>query len=151
MQKLGLGIVGINNGHIHGMVSGLLKTGRAESLYDYWDDRIAAELDARAEATGAQAIVNCASAEYFRAARADLLKTPVITPVFLDEKGGAPKVISFFAKRARGAFARFVIERRVTDPAALTAFAWEGYAYQPADSTPDAPVFLRREVLQKAS
>ncbi|MEO0388552.1 MAG: peroxide stress protein YaaA [Pseudomonadota bacterium] len=128
-----------------------LKTGRAETLYDFWGARLAAELDARAAAAGAKAIVNCASTEYFRAARADLLKTPVITPVFLDEKAGEAKVISFFAKRARGALARYVVQTRATAPTDLQHFAWEGYRFDAADSTDAAPVFRRPEAVACAS
>ncbi|QHQ35770.1 peroxide stress protein YaaA [Algicella marina] len=122
-----------------------LKVGRAESLYDYWGERLAVALDDAAEVAGANFVLNCASQEYFRAARAEKMRTAVVTPVFLDEKNGSAKVISFFAKRARGAMARYVVENRVRDPEALSGFCWEGYAFQKEQSIQLQPVFLRRE------
>jgi hypothetical protein len=64
--------------------------------------------------------------------------------VFLEDKPGGPKVVSFYAKKARGAMTRFIIQNRLTDAAAITGFDSGGYAYQPEMSEPDAPVFLRR-------
>ncbi len=128
-----------------------LKTGRADSRYAYWDTRLAGALDAAAVEAGAGFILNCASTEYFKAAREDALRTPVITPVFLDEKNGVAKTIGFFAKRARGALTRFVVENRITDPADLAGFDWQGYGFVAADSTPLAPVFFREEMLKQAS
>lgn len=124
-----------------------LKTGRAESLYAYWGTRLAAALDEAAEEAGAGFILNAASQEYFRAAREDVLRTPVITPVFLDEKNGVAKTISFFAKRARGAMTRFVLEQRITKPADLAGFDWEGYQFQSGEGDAQRPVFLRAERL----
>ncbi|MEO1551018.1 MAG: peroxide stress protein YaaA [Pseudomonadota bacterium] len=120
-----------------------LKTRRGETLYDFWGKTIAAELRARAEETGATCLVNCASQEYFRAVDTKALGLPVITPVFEDEKDGVAKVIGFFAKRARGAMARFMVETRARSAQDLHGFAWEGYAFQPDLSAPNAPVFRR--------
>jgi cytoplasmic iron level regulating protein YaaA (DUF328/UPF0246 family) len=121
-----------------------LATERGKSLYDYWGDRISKALNDAADDAGAQVIVNCASQEYFGAVDVDALRLPVITPQFLDSKDGAePKVISFYAKKARGAMARFILERRLSDPAELRAFDTGGYAYDPAQSTEKRPVFLR--------
>ena len=66
-----------------------------------------------------------------------------MTPVFLEDRGGDAKVVSFYAKRARGAMARFVVERRLTDPEGLRDFDSGGYAYDPGRSKTDAPVFVR--------
>ncbi len=118
-------------------------TSRGASLYDWWGDRIAKAINARAKQTGAQMLVNCASQEYFAAVDMAVLKLPVITPVFLEEKAGEAKIVSFYAKRARGALARFICETRLTDPMALQDFTAGGYRYQP-DSDPARPVFLRR-------
>ena len=120
-----------------------LKTPRGKSLYDWWGDRISKSLNDQAEATGTDVLVNCASQEYFGAVDPDALKLRVITPVFMEDKGGAPKIVSFFAKRARGAMARFVIQRRLTDPENLRDFDTGGYAYRPDLSAPDKPVFVR--------
>jgi cytoplasmic iron level regulating protein YaaA (DUF328/UPF0246 family) len=122
-----------------------LKTRRGTSLYDYWGDQIAKALNAQAEATGAQVLVNCASQEYFGAVAPKALTLPVITPVFMEEKPNGPKIVSFFAKRARGAMARFIIQRRLTDPDSLRDFDLGGYEYQPDLSSDDKPVFVRAQ------
>jgi len=120
-----------------------LKVGRAASLYEYWGSRISQALNAQAEAVGSDVLVNCASQEYFGAVDPNALGLRVVTPVFLEEKPGGPKIVSFLAKRARGAMARYIIQHRLTDPAALTAFDTGGYVYQPDISTPERPAFIR--------
>ena len=120
-----------------------LKTDHGKTLYDYWGDRIARAINDRAAAVGAEVLVNCASQEYFGAVDLDALNLRVITPVFMEDKPGGPKIVSFYAKRARGAMARFIMENRLTDPASLQAFDLGGYAYQPDLSEQDKPVFLR--------
>jgi hypothetical protein len=121
-----------------------LSTRKAADLYGYWGDRIARALAARAAETGSDAVVNCASQEYFGAVDTEALGLRVITPVFLEDRPDGPKIVSFYAKKARGAMARFVMERRLRDPDALAEFDTGGYAFDPARSAPDAPVFLRR-------
>ena len=74
----------------------------------------------------------------------DALTIPVITPTFLEEKNGEAKIVSFYAKKARGAMARFIAENRLTDPEALCDFNTGGYAYNKPRSSALAPVFLRR-------
>lgn len=114
------------------------------SLYDYWGSRVAEALNEDARAVGSKVLVNCASEEYFKAVDASVLKLRVITPVFMEIRdGAAPKIISFFAKKARGAMARFIMEHRLSDPRALAEFDTAGYRHDPAQSTPDRPVFLR--------
>lgn len=120
-----------------------LKTRRGKNLYEFWGDRIAETLNADAAALGTDVLVNCASVEYFTAANRPALGLRVITPTFLEDHPEGPRVQSFFAKKARGAMARFIIQKRITDPDALRDFDTGGYLYQPAMSTPDAPVFLR--------
>ena len=120
-----------------------LKTRRGKSLYDYWGDTIAKALNAQAAAVGADTLVNCASQEYFGAADRKALKLRVITPVFMEMKDNKPRIVSFFAKRARGAMARFVVENRVSDPDGIKQFTSGGYAYDPDLSEGDKWVFLR--------
>ncbi|WP_226625649.1 peroxide stress protein YaaA [Alloyangia pacifica] len=120
-----------------------LKTERGKSLYDYWGAQLSGALNAQGEATGSDVLVNCASQEYFGAVDPEALKLRVITPQFLEDKDGAPKVVSFYAKRARGAMARFIVTRRITDPEALRDFDLGGYAYDEERSTEDQPVFVR--------
>ncbi|MET4101346.1 cytoplasmic iron level regulating protein YaaA (DUF328/UPF0246 family) [Roseovarius sp. MBR-78] len=120
-----------------------LATSRGRTLYDYWGDRIARALNAQAAELGSDVLVNCASQEYFGAVDQAALGLRVITPVFMEERGGAPKIVSFYAKRARGAMARFIIHNRLVDPEALTDFDTGGYAHAPDLSATDRPVFLR--------
>ena len=120
-----------------------LKTPRGKSLYDYWGSDIATALNAQGAAIGANVLVNCASQEYFGAVDLDALNLRVITPVFMEEKAGEPKIVSFYAKRARGAMARFIIQRRLTDPASLTEFDTGGYRFSADLSEADKLVFVR--------
>jgi cytoplasmic iron level regulating protein YaaA (DUF328/UPF0246 family) len=120
-----------------------LKTRRGASLYDYWRDQLSKALNAQAQQTESTILVNCASQEYFTAVAPKALKLQVITPAFMEDKDGVPKIVSFFAKRARGAMARFIVQNRLTDPTALVDFDTGGYAFNPEMSTPDRPVFLR--------
>lgn len=119
-------------------------------LYAFWGDRIARALNDDAQATDATHLLNCASQEYFGAVDTDTLAMPVITPRFLEDKPTGPKVVGFYAKQARGAMARYVAENRITDPADLRGFTTGGYAFQPAQSTDAAPVFLRPDQARKA-
>ena len=97
----------------------------------------------KAEAVGSDVLVNCASQEYFGAVAPKALKLRVVTPVFMEDKAGTPKIVSFFAKKARGAMARYIIQRRLTDPEGILEFDTGGYAYRADLSTPDKPVFVR--------
>ncbi len=121
-----------------------LKSPKGKNLYDYWGSAIAEALNAQAEEVGATVLVNCASQEYFGAVDLKALKPRVVTPVFMEDKPGGPKVVSFYAKRARGAMTRFIIQHRLTSATSLTEFDAGGYAYQPDLSEEDKPVFLRK-------
>lgn len=120
-----------------------LKNRAGANLYTYWGDRISKALAKQAEATGSTVLVNCASVEYFSAVDLNALPLEVITPVFMEERGGTAKIVSFYAKKARGAMARFIVENRLRDIADLQTFTTGGYVFDPARSTPDKPVFLR--------
>ena len=120
-----------------------LKTRRGGALYDYWRDGLSKALNADAAEQGTEVLVNCASQEYFGAVAPKALKLRVITPQFYEDKGNGPKMVSFFAKKARGSMARFIVENRLTDPEALQDFSTGGYAYQPEMSEPNKPVFVR--------
>lgn len=120
-----------------------LTTARGRTLYDFWGDRIAERLNQTAAALGTDVLVNCASVEYFTAADRPALALRVVTPVFMEERQQGSKIVSFFAKKARGAMARFIIQRRLTDPAALVEFDTGGYRHRPELSEPDRPVFVR--------
>ncbi|MCX7302307.1 MAG: peroxide stress protein YaaA [Rhodobacterales bacterium] len=120
-----------------------LHTRRGVSLYDYWGDQIAKALNAQARAVGTDVLINCASQEYFAAADRKALKLRVITPVFMEVRDGKASIVSFFAKRARGAMARFIVQNRISDPEGIKAFGTGGYAFAPDHSDGDRVVFLR--------
>ena len=122
-----------------------LKTRRGGTLYDYWRDGPAKALNAQAAALGSDTLVNCASQEYFGAVDSKALKLRVVTPQFLEDRGDGkgPKTVSFFAKRARGAMARYIVQHRLTEAEALQDFDTGGYAFDAAASEPDRPVFVR--------
>ncbi|MEL6914467.1 MAG: peroxide stress protein YaaA [Pseudomonadota bacterium] len=120
-----------------------LKTRRGASLYDYWGRDIAKALRAQAAQVGAKVLLNCASQEYFGAVDIEALKLPVVTPAFYEEKDGQAKMVSFFAKRARGALARFVVQNRVTSPDALKDFELGGYRFDEERSAGTTLAFSR--------
>lgn len=122
-----------------------LKTDRGSDLYSFWGDTITATLnEAIASSPGARVLINLASNEYYNSVRPEQLDAPVIAPVFLDAKGSAdPKIISFFAKRARGVMSAWIIQNRVSTRKALVDFDGMGYGYDPERSTDDRPVFVR--------
>ena len=120
-----------------------LKTRRGANLYEYWGDTVAKALREQAQAIGTDTLINCASQEYFHAADRKALKLRVITPVFLEQKNGKTSIVSFFAKRARGAMARFITVNRIADPAQIRQFNTGGYAFAPELSEGDTWVFVR--------
>lgn len=120
-----------------------LETPRGRTLYDFWGNRISKMLNDQAGKVGSDVLINCASQEYFGAVDQAALKLRVITPVFMEDKAGVPKIISFYAKRARGAMARFIIQRRLTDPDGIKEFDTGGYRYRADMSAGEAWVFLR--------
>jgi len=99
-----------------------IKTKRGQSLYDFWGPRISQALDAAQAGHKDKTLVNCASQEYFGAVDRVALKAPVISCRFLEEKGGEARILSFFAKRARGLMARYAIDNRIERAADLKAF-----------------------------
>ena len=121
-----------------------LATAQGRNLYAFWGDTLAQHLNERAAADASPVIVNLASQEYFKAAHRAALRPRVIECVFEEWKDGRYKVISFFAKRARGLMARHAIRKRVATPAGLKRFDAEGYGFDAAASEPDRFVFRRR-------
>jgi cytoplasmic iron level regulating protein YaaA (DUF328/UPF0246 family) len=113
------------------------------NLYEFWGDSITTELNRDLKNSGSKVLVNLASNEYFHAIHPQALDAEIITPVFRDFKNGKYKVISFFAKKARGQMARFIIERELNDPAGLKKFKSGGYRYDRAQSTAREWVFSR--------
>lgn len=120
-----------------------LKTSQGASLYDYWGQQLSEALNEQAAATKSNVLVNCASQEYFGAVDLSALTPQVITPVFMEYKAGKAKIVSFFAKKARGAMARYIIQNRLTQSDDLKGFDSGGYSYQPDQSDAHKWVFLR--------
>ena len=120
-----------------------IKTKRGQSLYDFWGGRISEALNEAAQGHKDKTLVNCASTEYFGAVDRAALKLPVVTCRFVEEKDGEARVISFFAKRARGAMARYAIDHRIDRAADLRAFDVGGYAWQAHLSSDEEYVFTR--------
>ena len=120
-----------------------LKTRRGSSLYDFWGDRISKCLNADAEGHADPALVNLASQEYSGAIDARALKLKVVTPQFRESKDGGSRIISFFAKKARGGMARFAIDERIERAEDLKAFDRDGYRFDKAGSTDTDWIFTR--------
>jgi cytoplasmic iron level regulating protein YaaA (DUF328/UPF0246 family) len=116
---------------------------RGKDLYAFWGDRIGKALRRALAECDASTLVNLASAEYFRSVDLRALRARVVQPVFEQWHRGAWKVVSFDAKRARGAMARYAIEYRLADADALQAFDRDGYRFDPAASDADRWVFRR--------
>jgi uncharacterized protein len=116
-----------------------------KDLYAFWQDTLTQALDEAIAESGSRVLVNLASNEYFKAVDARRLAARVITPVFKDEKNGKYKIISFYAKKARGFMAAWMIRQRLDDPEQLKAFDVAGYAFNPAMSEGDTLVFTRPE------
>ena len=123
------------------------KTGSIDhkNLYSFWDTQITAHLNQRLEETKSDILVNLASQEYFKSVKTAAFKAEVTECVFEDEKNGTYKVISFFAKQARGMMARFIIVNRITTPAKLKKFNLAGYAFDANASTELRLVFRRKQ------
>ncbi|MDP5069825.1 MAG: peroxide stress protein YaaA, partial [Congregibacter sp.] len=100
-----------------------------KNLYDFWGDSLTASLNKQLKKTASPVLLNLASNEYFKAVKPGALKGEVITPVFKDLKNGKYKIISFFAKKARGQMARYIIDHEINDVAALKKYRVAGYRY----------------------
>jgi cytoplasmic iron level regulating protein YaaA (DUF328/UPF0246 family) len=120
-----------------------LANARGKDLYAFWGTRISEWLNEALADQGDDVLLNLASNEYFSAVKRNALNARIINTEFKDFKNGQYKIISFYAKKARGMMSRFVIEERVNDPAALKQFDAQGYRYSAEQSKPDTLVFLR--------
>ena len=120
-----------------------LKTPRGASLYDFWGDRLSQALNAAAVGHKDPTLVNCASGEYFGAVDRAALKLPVVSCRFLEEKDGERRIISFYAKKARGLMARYAIDNRIERATDLRGFDVAGYRLAPELSTDEEFTFVR--------
>lgn len=114
------------------------------NLYKFWGDKISGRLNKQLGRLRTQTLVNLASNEYFKSVDLKALKANVVTPVFKDWKNGKYKIISFFAKKARGRMSAYVIQNRLSTPEELKGFDWDGYQYAPGEGAENELVFTRR-------
>ena len=122
---------------------------RGKNLYSFWGDQITDALAEDLSSDSSGMLVNLASNEYFTSINQKKLGARIITPVFKDEKNGNFKIISFFAKKARGLMSRFIIQEKIETPADLESFGLDGYAYDKEQSDGDKLVFTRPESARK--
>ncbi|MDR5907667.1 peroxide stress protein YaaA [Franzmannia qiaohouensis] len=122
-----------------------LPNNAGKDLYAFWKPILTRELDQAISRSGSKVLVNLASNEYFKAIDAKALDAEVITPVFKDAKNGQYKIISFYAKKARGLMSAWIIRQRLNHAADLKEFDVAGYRYHPAMSEGGTLVFTREE------
>ena len=116
---------------------------RGKNLYEFWGERITDAINADLTSAGTETLVNLASNEYFKAVKTKSLNADIVTPQFKDLKNGQYKMISFFAKKARGVMARYIIDNQLTDPEQLKSFTGSGYYFSAEQSSGNNLVFLR--------
>ena len=119
---------------------------RGRDLYAFWGDRITLALNQQLQTLGSETLVNLASNEYFKSVKKKQLDGEIITPVFKDWKGDKYKIISFFAKKARGLMASYAVQNKISVAEDLKNFDADGYGYNEAMSKGTEWVFTRREV-----
>jgi hypothetical protein len=122
-----------------------LKNKGGNNLYDYWGSKLTDALNEEFSSQRSKVLVNLASNEYFSSLQPKALEAEIISPVFKDFSSGKYRVLSFFAKKARGEMAAWIIRNRIDSPDKLKQFDVEGYRYSPDDSTASKPVFLRKD------
>lgn len=122
-----------------------LKTTEGDNLYDVWRDRLTKDLAKAIDESGSPVLINLASNEYSKVIDRKALKRTVITPIFKDEKNGKLKVISFYAKKARGQMLSWILKNNLDDPEALKRFDIAGYTFDSALSNETDWVFTRGE------
>lgn len=118
---------------------------QGKNLYEFWGDKITQHLNKQLKSQQADTLINLASNEYFKAVKKNALNASVITPIFKDEKNGKLKIISFFAKKARGRMSAYIIKNKLTHAEPLKAYNWDGYTFNSALSTDNDWVFTRKE------
>lgn len=119
---------------------------RGKNLYEFWGDIITQALNKQLKSQKSEALVNLASTEYFKSVKPKLLEADIITPQFKDQKNGQYKIISFYAKKARGLMAAYIIKNRISNVEDLKGFDVDGYYFCPEQSDGKTLMFLRDEV-----
>lgn len=119
---------------------------RGKDLYTFWDEQITDAINQHQKKIKSDVVLNLASNEYFKSVKPKLLNAEVITPVFKDFKSGKYKIVSFYAKKARGMMAAYVIKNQIDDVKKIKKFKTAGYYFSKEESTPTQWVFLRDEI-----
>ncbi len=122
-----------------------LKTSRGANLYEFWGKQITDSINSAFRASGSKTLINLASQEYFSSIQVDKLEGEIITPIFKDRKNGDYKIISFYAKKARGMMCDFMTLERITEPSGLKDFKNGGYSFNISLSEGSSWVFTREE------
>ncbi len=122
-----------------------LTNARGKDLYAFWGEKITKELNKQIKKLDAPVLINLASQEYFKSVNTAGLNAEIITPIFKDWKNGQFKIISFFAKKARGLMSAYIIKNKISDFEQIKGFDWEGYGFDPKSSTETEWVFTRRQ------
>ena len=118
---------------------------RGKNLYEFWGTQITDKINGELAEQKMPVLINLASNEYFKSVKTKLLNAAVITPVFKDWKNDKYKIISFYAKKARGMMSAYIIKNRLESPSDIKQFNTAGYAYCAEQSTESEWVFLRKE------
>jgi cytoplasmic iron level regulating protein YaaA (DUF328/UPF0246 family) len=116
---------------------------KSKDLYKFWNPALTKKINEAVKESGSGVLVNLASNEYFKSIDKKNLEAEIVTPGFKDRKNGEYKMVSFFAKKARGLMTRFILDNNITDAEDLQAFNYEGYVFNPNLSKPGNPVFTR--------
>ncbi|WP_372764687.1 peroxide stress protein YaaA [Litorivivens sp.] len=118
---------------------------KGKDLYAFWDQQITEAVNEALGEAKTETLINLASNEYFKSVKKKTLNANIVTPIFKDQKNGQYKIISFYAKKARGLMSAYIIKNRVKSVEELKAFDWEGYSYQAKQSSASELVFTRKE------
>ena len=122
-----------------------LKNKLGNNLYEFWSKKLSSSLSSELKNHKEKIIINCASVEYFKSIDNQGLNASVVTPIFKDIKNGKPKIISFYAKKARGMMARYIIKNQINNPDDIIKFNLDGYNYNSNLSSQLEPVFIRAQ------
>ena len=125
-----------------------LANSRGKDLYQFWGSQITDALNQQQADETLPVLVNLASNEYFKSVQSKQLAAEIITPVFKDWKGDKYKIISFYAKKARGLMVAYIVNNRLDDVEQIKKFDSQGYAYNPAMSSAREWVFTREAAAQ---
>ena len=122
-----------------------LENSKGKNLYEFWGDRLSKDVNKQLKALPSETLINLASNEYSRVLPKGSLDASIITPVFKDLKNGQYKIISFFAKKARGSMSAYIIKNKITEPEKLKKFKSAGYRFDKKSSTATEWIYLRDE------